>query len=178
MAPKTVHETDVLIATADWLHRNGWSIRIVSPGGPGNKHAREERVRLAFKERGVPFRETSTSVPEIVEGIGFVTRGPDIVAKKDSDRWKTECKGRGTGKPPTLRNNLDRALASAVSYYDQSENLQVGLALPAGDTEMDYLRTRVPSALRRKLNLWVFLYDSKRDAVNAIQPGQDIPDHR
>ena len=60
--------------------------------------------------------------------VVFNHNGPDIVASARGITWKFECKGFGTGKNSTHKNHFDRAISSAVSYFD-SPDTRLGLAL-------------------------------------------------
>ena len=60
----------------------------------------------------------SAGVPSKVRR--FLSSGPDIIALSKSRYWQIECKGAGTGKQSTQRNNFDRAVASVVAYYTDS----------------------------------------------------------
>ena len=111
----------------------------------------------------------------------FVGSGPDIVAVSDHLYWKVECKGSGTGKPATQRNNFDRALASVVSYDEdcppdtdervKNTTVALGLALPATEQYWKLLTTRARKPLRSRLNLWVLLYDRRK--IKPIKPNDD-----
>ena len=83
---------------------------------------------------------------------------------------KVECKGLGEGKASTLRNNFDRALASAVSYYDRLEGIHLGLGFPDVPEYKNLISARLPDALRKKLNIWVFLLSEDRLNVKAFPP--------
>lgn len=110
----------------------------------------------------------------------FVGHGADILGISDTEWWTIECKGSGTGKPQTQRNNFDRALASVVSYFeehpqnvpDAQKSLKVclGLALPATRDYLNELHRRVRSPLRRRLNLWVLLYELPSRKIRAVSP--------
>jgi len=110
----------------------------------------------------------------------FSGNGADILAISDTEWWVVECKGSGNGKPQTQRNNFDRALASVVSYFeeqpqgvaDENKNLRVclGLALPATRAYLNELQRRVRAPLRKRLNLWVLLYESASRKIRAVSP--------
>ncbi|MCY4137059.1 MAG: hypothetical protein OXF56_02180, partial [Rhodobacteraceae bacterium] len=110
----------------------------------------------------------------------FSRHGPDIVAVSEHEWWCIECKGTGTGKPSTQRNNFDRALASVVSYYEDDPQAPVrwakdarvflGLALPASPQYLKELARRVRSPLRRRLNLWILLYE--KSVIRAVAPAE------
>ena len=76
-------------------------------------------------------------------------------------------------KPPTVRNQFDRALASVVSYYDRAQGLQLGLALP--EEYLKHIQDRLPQALRATLNLWILLYVSADNEVYAYAPHEELP---
>ena len=109
-----------------------------------------------------------------VEFPNHNSNGPDIIAKKDGLIWKIECKGLGEGVSQTLRNNFDRALSSTVSYYDQRNNLQIGLAMPRDSTYLGLIRSRIPQALREAINLWVILWNVEKKVIEAYSPNQNI----
>lgn len=169
-------EGEVLVATIRYLFRNGATPTQISVAvGKGiNSVEVKERVKRIFRE------ESKKSVkPE------FRPSGPDIVAASEDVYWQVECKGFGTGKPPTHRNNFDRALASVVSYYKdpppedakykKGAKAALGLALPASEQYRDLLKTRLGKPLRKRLNLWVLLYDRKRRQINPIRPNDEYP---
>lgn len=110
----------------------------------------------------------------------FVNSGPDVLAISESEWWQVECKGLGTGGNNTLRNNMDRALASVVSYYEdevpaihevfRQAHPYLGLAVPAGNQYMKELRRRIRQPLRMRLNLWILLYKIESKTIHAVAP--------
>jgi len=157
-------ELEVLIATVVWLSKNGWVIEAVSvAGGRGLLpivHQKEEVIK-ALESESVRFDETL-----------FKSRGPDIVARSCETIWKIECKGLGKGKRSTHKTNFDRAVASAMSYYDAPQT-RLGLAL-ANDYVWAYnLGEKLPQALREATNLWVFLLENK--AIYPYEPAEELP---
>lgn len=113
----------------------------------------------------------------------FSAGGSDITGISATEWWRVECKGAGSGTQQTQRNNFDRALASAVSYYcEKAEDLPeeylhwgsarpyLGLALPASRVYLDALKKRVRQPLRRRLNLWVLLYEPNSKRIGALSP--------
>lgn len=170
-------EIDVLVAVAVWLRQ-----RKVLPyqfsiarGKDIDVEAAKSKLNSALDREGIPAELRS-----------FVGDGPDIAAISGSEYWQIECKGAGTGKRPTQRNNFDRALASVVSYYTESppefgERLAVfnsarpvlGLALPETPDFMSELKRRVKKPLRKALNLWVLLYNRSEGTVRGIAPEDD-----
>ena len=165
MKTKTVPEIDVLIATGIWLFQNGWKIESVSfaTGRGMRKDDVKSKFYAKFSEMNIPF-----------EDIKISSNGPDIIATKDSITWKIECKGLGSGSTSTLRNNFDRALASTVSYFDQKNNLRVGLAIPREKTYVNNIKTRIPKTLREKLNLWIFLFNPDKNAIDCYEPNEVV----
>lgn len=156
---EVVSEGEILVATIRFLFRNGSTpTRISVARGKGiDTPAIKEEVERVFRD------ESRQSVkPQ------FVGSGPDIEAVSDDLNWKIECKGYGTGKPSTQRNNFDRALASVVSYYEDRRTVALGLALPDSEQYKRLLKKRAGLPLRRRLNLWVLLYD--RGEIEAIRP--------
>lgn len=108
-----------------------------------------------------------------------------MVAISENEWWAVECKGAGTGKDSTYRNNFDRALSSIVSYYEDSPNnvpewaenatVFLGLALPTAKQYQRELERRVRTPLRQRLNLWVLLYDEQLKGpikIKAIAPNE------
>lgn len=162
----TVAEQDVLIATTVFLVQRGVTPYqfSVAAGRGVDTSGTTERLRKAF----------AAIAPR------FSGDGPDILGISESEWWVVECKGAGFGKPPTQRNNFDRALASVVSYFEEKpqgfppefENAKVylGLALPATRAYLNELRRRVRSPLRTRLNLWVLLYELESKSVRAVSP--------
>jgi len=162
VADQLVPELDVIIAVAKWLHSGGWQIEEVSmPRGQGIDQIRNrDKLETEFAEVGISTRN-----------IKFKFRGEDIRTRKGGKLWRIECKGLTSGRAQTVKNNFDRAVASAVSYYTQREELQLGLALPEGYNK--FLRERIPLALRTTINLWIFLYVA-REEVLVFAPDEEI----
>ncbi|MEE8587686.1 MAG: hypothetical protein V3T83_22850, partial [Acidobacteriota bacterium] len=139
--------------------------------------ARVERIPLfrKLKQQDFPFPEFSSS-------------GPDIVALGKGEYWAIECKGfNEENRKQTHYNNLDRAVASVVSYYgdlpeDDATLFQaltsrrkpntkiIALALPAVQPYLDRIEKRVSDALRSALNLWILLYDPTEKSIRAQAP--------
>ena len=107
----------------------------------------------------------------------------DIIGISETEWWQVECKGSGKGVASTQRNNFDRALASIVSYYEdetrelpkeyeQYRNAQpyLGLALPASPKYLKELKRRVRQSLRKRLNLWILLYEPESKSIRVISP--------
>ena len=111
MDKEVIPEIDVLIAASLWL----WSQRAIpiqysiARGQGIDSGDHKQRLVKALDEAGVPSNLRR-----------FVASGPDLVAVSKTRFWQVECKGHGVGKQSTLRNNFDRAVASAVSYYTDS----------------------------------------------------------
>ena len=173
-APDTIQEGAVLLATIRFLiGRKAIPYQVSVASGRGiDAEPTKSEVRRIFAE--ISFEPTFKGV------------GPDVVAVSKDEWWQVECKGVGTGKPQTQRNNFDRALASVVSNYDDApEGLPnwaegaspfLGLALPASTTYLSELRRRVRPPLRRQLNLWVLLYDSSTKTIHAVSPTDEYGD--
>ena len=100
----------------------------------------------------------------------FSNEGPDIIARHGDGLWRIECKSLGNVARETLKNQFDRAVASAVSYYDQ-KGMRVGLALPA-EYRM-HIMQKLPRALKEAINLWIFLYVVD-DEIYAWGPDEDM----
>ncbi len=164
-----ISEGDVLLATTRYLiqERKVLPYRFSVATGKDVDHSSiKEEIRKLFGPTG---REPK-----------FSGHGPDIVAVSEHEWWCIECKGTGTGKPSTQRNNFDRALASVVSYYEDNPRtlfrlakdarVFLGLALPASPQYLKELERRVRSPLRRQLNLWILLYE--KSVIRAVAPGE------
>ena len=163
-----VPEPDVLIATTVFLIERG-----VVP----------YRFSVAAG-RGIDTSGATARLNQAYAAVGrnpsFSGNGADILALSDSEWWVVECKGSGAGQPQTQRNNFDRALASVVSYFEDqpqglptdSQNVKVclGLALPATRAYLNELQRRVRSPLRKRLNLWVLLYELASKKIRAVAP--------
>jgi hypothetical protein len=162
--PTFTSELEVLIATTVWLVRNDWNIEAISvAGGHGLPPVgyQKEEIRKAFNAESAPFDRKI-----------FKPRGPDIVAYSHEGIWKIECKGLGKGKASTHRTNFDRAVASAMSYFD-TPSTRLGLAL-ANDYLWAYnFSERLPQALRKATNLWVFLLE--KGIIYPYEPTEEIP---
>lgn len=167
-----IPEIDVLVATIAFLKERGVvCYGIAVPRGKG--------IEKSAAEAGA-WSALGNNIPRTYP---FSAEGADIIGISATEWWKIECKGSGGGKPQTQRNNFDRALASAVSYYeekptnlpkeyDQYQNAQpyLGLALPSSQAYLNELKRRVRLPLRKALNLWVLLYESDSKKIRAISP--------
>ena len=165
MEPQYVSEVDVLIAIVKWLNSEGWTIESLSV-------ARGQGIDSVGSRNKVKAELTKLGIEE--KNVRFVSKGEDISARKSSSLWRIECKGLPESmKPSTVRNQFDRVLASLVSHYDQTNGLQLGLALP--EEYFKHIKTRLPKALRTSLNLWVLLYVSADNEVYAFAPHEELP---
>jgi hypothetical protein len=138
--------------------------------------------------QGINTEEGIAEISEIFQSSKirpqFSAHGPDLEAFSETEWWRVECKGAGDVRSQTKRNSFDRALASVVSYFeeapypfqDNSNELQLflGLALPASPEYLHELRRRVRSPLRKRLNLWILLYDPSDDSIKATPPDDDV----
>ena len=168
----TVTEPDVLIGTTMFLVERG-----VTP----------YQFSVAAG-KGIDTAGATKWLREIFASIGrsprFAGNGADILGISDSEWWVIECKGAGTGQASTQRNNFDRALASVVSYFEEEpqglppeykdRRICLGLAIPATRAYLNELKRRVRSPLRRRLNLWVLLYDPMSRSVKAMAPEESF----
>ena len=170
---KIVREIEVLIATFTYLLRSRKVLpyQFSVPSGKGiNYKADLERILEPYKKVG--------QKPIISR------EGADIAAISKTEWWQVECKGTGSGKKQTQRNNFDRALASVVSYYEDDPSDDrlglpeeykkaqpfLGLALPDSNEYLNELTRRVRKPLRQKLNLWILLYESDTESIRPISP--------
>lgn len=161
-----VRETDVILGVAKWLNSHGWTIESFSvPHGQGliNSDTAKNKLRDWLTAVGLPMRS-----------VKFTPSGEDIVARQGDAFWKIECKGLSAGKKATVKNNFDRAVASAVSYYDRSERLRIGIALPDDKEYIRHCRNKLPKALRQAISLWVFLYVNIEE-VYEFRPEDELP---
>jgi len=158
MANKKVFETNVLIATAKWLKSNGWDIINVSIINAEKKQLKPKLV-TEFIRSGIPINTQM-----------FKSSGPDIIAQRNTLKWKIECKGLTSGEPGTKRENFSRALASTVSYFEGLKDDRIGIAMP------DYYRSlvsiKISDALRQVLNLWVFFYNHEKYTIEVFEPSK------
>jgi hypothetical protein len=165
MESQYVPEVDVLVAVVRYLHSEGWNIESLSI-------ARGQGIDSVGNMNKVKAELAKLGIEE--KNVRFVSEREDIRAKKGSSLWRIECKGLAESmKPPTVRNQFDRALASVVSYYDQTQGLQLGLALP--EEYFKHIKARLPQALRTALSLWVLLYVSADNEVVAFAPDEGLP---
>lgn len=165
MEAQYVPELDVLLAVVQWLHSEGWTIErlSVAHGSGIDSVNAKNRVEAELIRLGIERNS-----------IRLVSTGEDIRANKGDTLWRIECKGLAESmKPPTVRNQFDRALSSVVSYYDQTQGLQLGLALP--EEYFKHIKARLPQALKTALNLWVLLYVSADEEVYAFAPHEELP---
>lgn len=157
-------EFQVLKATIAWLHKNGWIIESISIAAGRGLAPIEQQKKQLMRELAV------TNVP-FHEAI-YGRKGPDIIARSHEGIWKIECKGLGTGKPSTQRNNFDRAVSSVVSYFDSPET-RLGLAL-ANDYLWQFdLGKRLPRVLRQAINLWILLLEN--ESIYPYEPTDELP---
>ena len=170
---KIVGEIEVLDATFKYLlSRKVLPYQFSVPRGKGiNYKADLERILEPYKKGGI--QEPIISI-----------EGADIAAISRTEWWQVECKGTGSGKKQTQRNNFDRALASVVSYYEDDPSDDrlglpegykkaqpfLGLALPDSNEYLNELTRRVRRPLRQKLNLWILLYESDTELIRSISP--------
>lgn len=177
MTNPIIPEIDVLIAASLWLKERGVLPLVFSVATGHGIDSTKDKHRL--KQALI-----TSGIPESV--IRFANDGPDIIAVSQKEYWQIECKGAGSGKESTQRNNFDRALASTVSYYcdnipQMPEELKaledatpvIGLVLPSTRSYLTYLRRRVQKPIRQRLNLWVLLYDINTREIVPIPPDAD-----
>lgn len=166
-----VPEIDVLVGVALWLSSRQVVLYefSIARGQGIDMEAAKSKLNTALDTKGI-----------LTEQRSFVPHGPDITAI-GSEYWQIECKGAGTGGRTTQRNNFDRAVSSAVSYYRESspdyghEALNrarpvLGLALPQTAFYMSELKRRVRKELRKALNLWVLVYEPSDARIRAVDP--------
>ena len=172
LAMEPIPENEVLIAVALWLVRRGGFFFKCSPArGPGIDYQGDtDRLREALLGAAVSDKLITMS-----------SDGQDVVAFSKTEFWQIECKGAGEGKQSTQRNNFDRALASVVSYFEDSDETtnyqsRLGLALPATPTYLHLLNERVRKPLRERLDLWVLLLDPQdKKSIRAVSPDEEYP---
>ncbi len=156
-------ENIILLETSKWLVRKGYVINSISvPRGKNYNWDIKSLIEKELNDIGY------------TERINFSSSGADIIAQNQDEIWKVECKGIGSGKPQTHRNNFDRALASVVTYFDDEHKRQfLALAIP---NSLPYLQQllRINKSLRKTLNLWILLIDENDHAVNEYKPEDDI----
>lgn len=170
-----ISEPDILIAASVFLITRGvtpYQFSVASGRGLDSTRA-TERLREACRTMGFTPR--------------FTGDGADILGISDTEWWIIECKGAGSGKSQTQRNNFDRALASMVSYYEekpqgvgpeyQNTTVCLGLALPATRLYLNELRRRVRAPLRKRLNLWILLYEPNSKLIRAVSPEESLCEH-
>ena len=165
MSDPIIPEVNVLRATISYLAGRGvFPVQMSPPTGQGidTSNFKKEMTELFSKFGAQP---------------NFVGNGPDLIGASETEYWLVECKGSGTGKPSTQRNNFDRALASVVSYYEDTSPdtntnaiFFLGLALPKTPSYLKELKRRVRIPLRCKLNLWILLYDRATNSISSISP--------
>lgn len=162
MENQIVPEIDVLIGIAKWLNSSEWRIEVLSiPHGRGiDSNLAKMKLKTELTKAEIDIRN-----------IKFIPSGEDIIAKKENNTWKIECKGLSGGKSQTIKNNFDRAVSSTISYYNQVDRLRLGLALPEGYNK--FLREKLPKTLRIAINLWVFVWVS-HDDILVFAPDEEI----
>jgi len=70
----------------------------------------------------------------------------------------------------TLKNHFDRAIASTVSYYDQTDGIQIGIALPYNEIYLEFIEKKIPKPLRKVTSMWIILYNKENESVDVISP--------
>jgi hypothetical protein len=169
----TVPELDILLGVARWLVGRGAMPRTISlaAGSAAGKYADRQRLEAGLAALGLPPDSWHRS-----------SDGPDIVALGRGELWLVECKGAGAGTSQTQRNNFDRALASAVSYYGYTpygvngpevKRRMIALGLAATTNYTRELKRRVRRELRTRLDMWVFLLDPSTVELSAIAPDSE-----
>lgn len=149
-----VEEINVIMGTAKWLQSQGWTTESISvPHG-----------------QGLDTRMHKNQIKSIFPQVRLSNKGPDIVAHRSEELWRIESKGLGNVAPATLKNNFDRAVASAVSYYDHKA-ARIGLALP--EEYRKHVMKKLPQAFREAVNLWVFLYVEEEE-IYVWGPDEDM----
>src|SRR3990172_1886108 len=164
LAPHSkVDEIEVVARVAVWLAKQNWQLKAFSPSKGAqifpSEDERRKHLISTLEEEGCEHDKCE-----------FSSGGPGIISERGEVFFKVECKGLGEGKASTLRNNFDRALASAVSYYDRLEGIHLGLGFPDVPEYKNSISARLPDALRKKLNIWVFLLSEDRLNVKAFPP--------
>ena len=174
---RTTPEIDILVAAGGFLMKRGVKPYQFSP--PKGEGIDSRLVLLQL------YSEVSRWIVDgqDIRPIDLSSRGPDIIGVSETEWWQVECKGAGSGTLQTQRNNFDRALASVVSYYEEEtkdlpqqknryRNAQpyLGLALPASPAYLNELERRVRQPLRKRLNLWVLLYEPESKSIRAVSP--------
>jgi hypothetical protein len=108
-----IPEIDVLLAIIEWFMKRRIKPYPFSP------------PRGAGIDSGLVHSQIYSEVgkwivaDQDIRPINFSGDGPDVCCISEKEWWQVECKGAGSGKPQTQRNNFDRALASVVSYYEE-----------------------------------------------------------
>lgn len=126
-------ELDVILKTIEWLENNQWVISVISI--PNNqKLSKNKQIEIIHSK----LEELNIDVNE----IKFDNSGADIIALKNKIEFRIECKGIGVGVIQTQKNSFDRAVASTVSYYTKNENLQIGIALPKTENNVNFVRKK------------------------------------
>jgi len=173
---KIVEEIEVLKAAFNYLviKRKVFPYRFSIASGKGIDYKTNVENILS------PYKKIGLKPPDIVGS------GPDIIAISEKEYWQVECKGTGSGKKQTQRNNFDRALSSVVSYYEddlfkldlpeefRNVSLFLGLALPDSIEYQNELTRRVRQPLRKRLNLWILLYGLDSKTIRPISPDMSI----
>lgn len=164
-----IPEMEILIACVKWLNsRNVHQYQVSVARGSGiNTQDCKSRLRDELKQLNI-------------DSVNFAGDGPDVIGFSASEYWQIECKGFGSGKKQTQRNNFDRALASVVSYCVDvppkgfvNAQPHLGLALPKVPDYVSELRRRVGGPLRRRLNLWVLLYEPESKQIIPVAPSDN-----
>ncbi len=161
MQYRSIPEIDVLEKTCLYLHNAHWEIICVSvpKNQELNKFQQIDRVKSLIAKNWTDEH--------------FQDNGADIIAQKGKTILRIECKGYNWGvNPQTIKTHFDRAIASLVSYYDSPNNLQIGLAVP--DLYLEYIKKRLPLALRKSLNCFIFLLDTELNEVETFQPSHNF----
>jgi len=185
---QSIPEADVLVAAGLFLSERGVVLYRFSPPRGRDINTSSCQTRI-YTEVVIPQMIGTGSRHadrlKAVHSWDMSAHGPDIIGISPSEWWQVECKGCGSGKAQTHRNNFDRGLASVVSYYvDKIEELParfrkdeyrnahlcLGLAMPAVPAYLSELRKRARPPLRKALNLWLLLYEPSSKKIIAVSP--------
>ena len=175
MSNRVVPENTVLVAASIWLRKERkCEIFFCSP--PRGRGLNYERNADQLKDALVRIGVSSDDIHIRPEGEDILT-----ISREMREIWHVECKGAGTGKPSTYRNQFDRVLSSIVSHYTGSftkdgVKINYALALPKTKIYVDLLQKRVQKPLREQLNLWVLVLSLDPLRFYAISPGDDYPE--
>ena len=169
-AMNTTSAIDVLSATLQWLIDNGYTPLFYKTPNDKDKSQIQDRLR----SKGY------------TDSVEHINGNPSIVAlhKPGKRICFIECIGIEEGESPnTQREKFASGIGRATFNYVDSvkfspdSKLIIGLALPSSPIFLGQLKKHIRIPLRKRLNMWIFLFDRHDGRVSRISPDSEITPH-